>query len=122
MLNRGYRDRSEIPYEFRGARGRLFYIPGAYDDYLEITLPEDPRAAEKLLRSLRSIPKKGRHGEYEIKFYEAQPRIVSIMRLYYDDAMMWARQTSPEDRLREILDEIRRVAPALNLQGVPMAG
>ncbi len=122
MLGRGQRERSEIPYEFRGCRGSLFYIPGAYDDYLEITLPEEPRAAEKLLRSIRSIPRKSRHGEYEIKFHDAHPRIVSILRLYYDDAMPWARQTRPEDRLKEMLEEIRRVAPGISILGIPLAG
>ncbi len=122
MLNPGSKARSEVTYEFRGARGRLFYIPGLYDDYLELILPEDPKASEKLLRSIRSIPKKGRHGEYEIKLHNTQPRVVSIMRLYYDDAMPWARATSPQERLNEMLEEIRKVAPGFNLQGIPMVG
>lgn len=122
MISRTHGDRSEISYEFRGARGRLFHIPGAYDDYLEIILPEDPRAAEKLLRSIRSIPKKSRHGEYEIKLYDTRPRIVSILRLYYDDAIPWARQTKPQERLKEMLEEIRKVAPGLSVQGIPLAG
>ncbi len=99
-----------VGLDFRGHEGEAIYTAGRHDDFLEMHLPSDERAREKLLRAIRSLPRSNSHGHYEVKLYPEHPRLVTL--LLVRDAASAAED--PCERLGEMLGDLRGVAPLLD--------